>query len=59
MFIQSDSHVLVMFLFYLKIGGMEFFIVQLMHTNYIKMWIIKTFKIIAVVSTCEPQTVLS
>jgi hypothetical protein len=30
----------------------KFFFVQLMHTNYIKMWIIKTFKIITVAPTC-------
>jgi hypothetical protein len=32
--------------------NIKFFIFQLMHVNYIKMWIIKTFKIITVAPTC-------
>jgi hypothetical protein len=35
------------------INNIKFFIVQqLMHTDYIKMWISKTFKIITVAPTC-------
>jgi hypothetical protein len=34
------------------INDIKFFIVQLMHTNYIKMWITKTFKMITVAPTC-------
>jgi hypothetical protein len=30
----------------------KFFIIQLMHINYIKIWIIKTFQIITVAPTC-------
>jgi hypothetical protein len=34
------------------INNIKFFIVSLMLANYIKMWIIKTFKIITVTPTC-------